>query len=475
MHFITGRHLPRRTFLRGMGATIALPLLDAMVPAGRPWRDMTSEPGGTRLICIEETMGAAGGSDWGAGEYLFAPKTLGRNFEMSPWSQLRPLEEFRDYLTVVSNTDCRMAEPWEAAQIGGDHHRTAAVFLTQSHPRQTRDSDIFVGRSLDQYHAQRFGQGTALPSIELCIEPEKGGGCQYGYHCYYESVISWESPNRPLPAIREPRAAFERLFGAGDSPSDRMERRRTRKSLLDWLAEDVASLRSTLGAVDRVALDQHLEQIRELERRIEVVEAQNTTGEERDLPEAPPGVPDSFDEHMQIMFDLQVAALQGDVTRVVSFKTGADLSNRVFPESGVNKSFHSVSHHGNDPETILEYNQINTYRLSAVRYLLEKLRDTKEAGIPLLDKTAIIWGSAMGDPNLHNHRRCPLLLLGKANGALEGNVHLRAPDGTPMANVFLSLLQSIGHDDLKAFGDSTGVFPLSVPRGMYSDATFPTG
>lgn len=474
MEFITGKHLPRRTFLRGMGATVALPLLDAMVPALRPWRDPLAEPGGTRLICIEETMGAAGSSDWGRARNLFAPLTTGRDFEMAPVSQLEPLEAFREYLTVVSNTDCRMAEPYQPSQIGGDHHRTAAVFLTQSHPKHTRDSDVFVGRSLDQYHAQRFGRDTVLPSLELCIEPEKAGGCQYGYHCYYESVVSWESPTQPLPAIREPRAAFERLFGSGDSPADRAERRQTRRSLLDWLAEDVARLRLNLGAVDRVALDQHLSQIRELERRIEVVEERNASGEERELPEAPLGVPDSWREHMEIMFDLQVAAFQGDVTRVISFKTGADLSNRIFPESGVNKSFHATSHHGNKPETILEYQAINTYRLGAVPYLLEKLKNTTEAGVPLLDRTAIVWGSAMGDPNLHAHRRCPLVLIGKANGALEGNMHVKAPDGTPMANVFVSLLRGLGHD-VRHFGDSTGALPLGVPRGATTAASASRG
>jgi hypothetical protein len=463
MHFITGKSLPRRTFLRGAGASVALPLLDAMIPAGRPWRSSTAAASGTRLICIEESHGAAGCSDWGASQSLFAPETLGRDFSTIPASQLTPLLDFRDYLTVITNTDSRMAEAFEASQIGGDHHRTAAVFLTQSHPKHTRDSDVFVGRSLDQVHAKRFGQDTVLPSLELCIEGEKAGGCQYGYHCYYETVISWESPSRPLPPIREPRTAFERLFGVGDSDADRRQRRRTRASLLDWLAEDVARLRSQVSAADGLALEEHLTQIREIERRIEIVETRNTSGEERALPEAPAGVPDSWMEHMEIMFDLQVAAFRGDVTRVVSFKTGADLSNRTFPESGVNGSFHGSSHHGNRPEAILDFHTINTFRLSAVRYLLQKLHDTTEEGAPLLDRTAIVWGSSMGDPNLHNHRRCPLLLMGKANGGLTGNVHLRAPTGTPMANAYLGLLHALGHDDLTYFGDSTAAFPLDTP------------
>lgn len=474
MHFITGKHLPRRTFLRGMGATVALPLLDAMIPAGRPWRDLAEEPGRTRLICLEEAMGAAGGSEWGAQEHLFAPRTIGRDFEVGPVSQLQPLlDDFREYLTVVSNTDCRMAEPYTSQEIGGDHDRTGAVFLTQSHPKQTQGSDIYIGQSLDQLHAQRYGQDTALPSLELAIEAgDRGGGCNYDYHCSYAQAISWASPSEPLPAIRNPRVVFERLFGAGDSAEDRIARRRTQGSLLDWLAEETARLRSALGMADRIAMETFLEQVREAERRIQLVEAANASGEEREIPEAPQGVPDSWEEHMQIMFDLQVLALQSEITRVVSFKTGLDLSNRTFPESGVNKSWHATSHHGNDPGTILEYQAINTYRLGQVKYLLEKLRDTQENGVSLLDRTAVIWGSAMGDPNLHNHRRCPLLLMGKANGALEGNIHVRAPAATPMANAFLTLLRGIGHDELGSFGDSMGA--LRLHSGGAGPATMST-
>ena len=210
-------------------------------------------------------------------------------------------------------------------------------------------------------------------------------------------------------------------------------------------------------------MDEYLEHIRELERRIQLVEARNTSGEEREMPDAPSGVPDSFEEHMQLMFDLQVLALQADVTRVITFKTGFDQSNRTFPMSGVNRSIHGVSHHGNIPTDILDFNTINRHRLGQVTYFLDKLRNTLDGEASLLDKTAIVWGSPMGDPNLHNHRNCPLLFMGKANGALEGGLHLRAPEGTPMANVFVSLMRGIGHDDMRSFGDSTGEFPLHVP------------
>ena len=259
---------------------------------------------------------------------------------------------------------------------------------------------------------------------------------------------------------------FEQLFGSGDSPADRASRLQTNRSLLDWVASGLADLKRELGAVDRRALDQYTTHIRELERRIGLVEAQNTSGEERQMPEAPSGIPDRWEDHMRLMFDLQVLALQADLTRVITFKTGFDLQNSTFPDSGTNKSFHGASHHGNVHGAIREFNVINTYRLSQMAYFLERMKSTMEGDASLLDKTAIIWGSPMGDPNLHNHRRCPLLLMGHANGALEGNLHLRAPTGTPMANVFVSLMQSMGHDPMQQFGDSTGEFPLSFPRSQ---------
>ncbi len=463
MNFITGKHLSRRTFLRGSGASVALPYLDAMVPAGRSWRDPAE--GFTRLVCVEESHGAAGGNLWGDTQHLFAPPTLGRDFEVVQNSQLRQLEAYREYLTVVSQTDSRMAEPWRSEEVGGDHDRSTAVFLTQSHPLQTQQ-EIFAGKSLDQVHASRFGQETALPSLELSTERvDTGGGCSYNYHCAYKTSLAWKSPSEPLPAIREPRMVFDTLFGAGDNAEDRVVRRQANKSLLDWVAQSVAGLKRELAPVDRIALDQYMTHIRELERRIELVEAQNSSGEGRSMPEAPSGVPDRWADHMELMFDLQLVALQGDLTRAITFKTGFDLSNLSMPESGTNKSFHSLSHHGNQPASIMEINMINTYRLGRMAYFLEKLKNTMEGGASLLDKTAIVWGSPMGDPNLHAHRRCPLVLMGHANGALEGNMHLRAPAGTPMANVFVSLMQAIGHDDVEKFGDSTGEFPLTFPRG----------
>ncbi len=461
---ISGRHLSRRTFLKGLGASIALPHLDAMVPAGRVLRDLTRQKGFTRLVCIEESMGTAGSSDWGAARHLFAPAKIGRDWEFAPNSTLAPLQEFREYMTIVSNTDCRSAEAFRAEEIGGDHDRSTAVFLTQAHPKQTQGSDIQLGTSLDQIHARRFGRDTALPSLELCLEGiDRGGGCAYNYHCAYTTSLAWASPNQPLPAIREPRVVFERLFGAGDSPEDRAARRRTDRSIIDWVATEVARLKRELGAADRVALDQYTDHIREIERRIQLVEERNASGEEREMPEAPSGVPDSFEEHVRLMFDLQLLALQTDLTRVITFKTGFDQSNRTFPESGTTKSIHGASHHGNVGGDIMDFNLINTYRINQLNYFLTKMRDTMDGDASLLDQTAIVWGSPMADPNLHNHRRAPLLLLGRANGALEGGVHLQAPEGTPMANAFVSLMRKLGHD-MESFGDSDGRFSLDLPR-----------
>ncbi len=455
---ITGRHLPRRTFLRGMGATVALPFLDAMVPAGRFLHARRADP--TRLICIEMVHGAAGCSPWGATQHLWSPAALGSDFDLSP-TALSPLEPFRKYLTILSNTDTRMAEAFQSTEIGGDHFRSSAVFLTQAHPTQTEGSDIYVGTSLDQLYARRFGQGTPIPSMQLCIENvDRAGGCAYGYSCVYTDSISWASPTEPLPLSRDPRVAFDQLFGAGGTPEERAARRAATGSILDWIAGRVALLKRELNAGDRARMDQYLENIREIERRIQAIEARNTSGQERELAGAPAGVPDSFEEHVKLMFDLQVLAFESDMTRVFSFKTGRDASSRVYPESGVANGFHPASHHGNNPQRIQEFYEINKYHVSLIPYLLERLATTMEAESSLLDKSMIIYGSPMADGNVHNHRRCPLIVLGGASGKMTGNVHLKAPDGTPMANAMLSLMHKLGLDDMDSFGDSTGEFAL---------------
>ena len=463
MEFITGKHISRREVLRGLGATVALPFLDAMVPAGRFWATSASAAGDpTRLVAIEMVHGAAGASEYGASKNLWSPAAVGRDFDLSPTS-LSSLEPFRDYLTIVSDTDVRNAEAFQAKEIGGDHFRSSATFLTQAHPKQTEGSDVFVGTSLDQLYAQRFGQDTPIPSMQLCIENiNQSGGCAYGYTCVYTDSISWASPTEPLPVIRDPRVAFDQLFGAGGTAKERAARRQANRSILDWITGRVAQLQRELGPADRQRLDRYLQGIREIERRIEMVEAYNTSGELRELPEAPAGVPDSFEEHVKLMFDLQVLAFQSDMTRVFSLKMGRDSSARVYPESGSDKPFHPASHHGGNEAAIEEFALINRYHVGMLPYFLQKLQDTMEGDASLLDKTVLIYGSPMGDPNVHNHKRCPLVVVGGANGGLAGNTHLKAEAGTPMANVMLSLLHKLGLDDMESFGDSTGDFSLTV-------------
>jgi hypothetical protein len=463
MSFITGKHIQRRTFLRGMGATVALPFLDAMVPAGRVFAK-TRATEHTRLICIEEVHGLAGCNNWAATKYLFAPQQVGANFTLVPDNPLATLEAHREHMTIISNTDCRMAEAFALPEIGGDHFRSTAVFLTQSKPKQTQGSDIWAGTSLDQMYAQRFGQSTPLPSMQFCIENlDQAGGCTYNYSCAYTDSLSWASPNEPLPMIRDPRVAFDMLFGSGTTSADRKARRESRRGILDWISGEVTSLRKELGPADRTRLDRYLDNVSELERRIKAIEARNTSGDPRELPDAPAGVPDSFSEHMKLMFDIQVLALESDMTRIIAFKTGRDAQNRVFPEAESNAPFHPSSHHGNREDRILEFNKINKYRVSQMDYFLNKMKETMEGEQSLLDKSVVIWGSPMADANIHNHRRCPLVLFGKGNGMLKGNLHLKAADATPMANVFLTLMHNLGVDDIDHFGDSTGEFSLAAP------------
>jgi hypothetical protein len=461
MRILTGKHIPRRTFLRGAGAAMALPFLEAMMPARRAAAATNASLERTRLVAIEMVHGSAGATKWGATQNFWSPAAEGREFDLAP-TAMSSLEPFRKYLTIVSDTDVEGAEATTPPEIGGDHFRSSAVFLTQAHPRQTESSDVYVGTSMDQIYAQRFGQDTPIPSIQLCIENvDQGGGCAYGYSCVYTDTISWASPAEPLPMIRDPRAAFDLLFGAGGTAEERAARRRASRSVLDFVLGEVDRLNRELDPVDRRRMDQYLTNIREIERRIQKVEERNQSGAARELPSAPAGVPDSFDEHVKLMFDLQALAFEGDMTRVFSFKMGRDASGRVYPESGVDKPFHPASHHGDKERNIEEFFRINRYHVGLVPYFLEKLASLQEGDKSLLDKTMVIYGSPMGDPNVHNHKRCPLFIAGGAHGKLEGGVHLRAKPGTPMANVMLTLMHVLGLDDT-SLGNSTEPFSLSA-------------
>jgi hypothetical protein len=460
MSYLTRKHLSRRTVLRGMGVTIALPLLEAMVPA-RTLLAKSAAARKIRLSCIEMVHGSAGATQIGLQKHLWSPSQVGRNFDLST-SSLSPLEPFRDYLTIVSNTDVKNAEAFTPPEIGGDHFRSSAVFLTQMHPHQTQGSDVKVGTSLDQFYAQRFGQETPIPSMQLCIENvDQAGGCAYGYACVYTDTISWAAPEEPLPMIRDPRTAFDQLFGVGATPEERAAIRRADKSILDWITGEVSRLKKDLGPADRARLTDYLDDVREIERRIQMVEAQNTSGEQRQLPGAPVGVPDAFEEHVKLMFDLQALAFASDSTRVFSFKMGRDGSSRAYPDSGVNTGFHPASHHQDREDRILDFAKINKYHVSMLPYFLEKLKNTPDGDSNLLESSLIIYGSPMGNSNVHNHKRCPLVLAGHAGGQLKGNLHIKTADGTPMANAMLSMLHMLGLDDMPSFGDSTAPLDLT--------------
>ena len=443
--------LSRRDVLKGLGATVALPYLEVMATARTP---------PIKLVCIEQVHGAAGSSLYGQQNNLWSPAATGRQFDLSP-SSLKPLEAFRDHLTIISNTDIPSADPTDAHEIGGDHFRSSAAYLTQTYVKRTEGADVECGISLDQLHAQRFCQDTPLPSMQLCIENvDQSGGCGYGYSCVYTDTISWAAPNKPLPMIRDPRVVFDQMFGVlgSGSAAERRERRQEDLSILDWVRESSKRLERKLGAADRVRLADYLDNVREIERRIQAVEKRNDTGEARELPMAPRGVPDSFSDHVKLMFDLQMLAFKSDITRVFTLKLGRDGSNRVYADSGSSSAFHPLSHHGEKSDRVREFAKINAYHVSLLTHLLAQLKETPDGDGTMLDNALVIYGSPMGNPNQHNHKRVPFLIAGHAGGAIKGGTHLRAKNGTPLSNVMLSVLQTLGHEDLKSFGDSEGTF-----------------
>ncbi|MGH9319695.1 MAG: DUF1552 domain-containing protein [Vicinamibacteria bacterium] len=452
--FITKKHISRRTALRGMGVTMALPFMESMAPALTPLRKTAAAPM-TRLTAIEMVHGSAGSTGEGTRLHYWSPAGEGRDFEMTPI--LKSLGPYRDYLTVVSHTDIALATAQTPAEAGADHTRSSAAFLTCAHAKMTEGADIENAVSMDQIYAQQLGQDTPLPSIQLCIEDVGSltGACGYGYSCVYANTISWSSATTPLPMERDPRVVFERLFGDGATPEERARRRETHSSILDGILDKVADLKRDLGPGDRVRFTDYLDDVREIERRIQKAEEHSAGEETRELPAAPAGVPDSWIDHVKLMFDLQVLAFQTETTRVSAFKMGRDVSSRVWPESGVKTPFHSLSHHQNKPDKLAEFARLNEFHVDQVAYFLEKLKSTPDGDGNLLDHSMVLYGSPMGDGSVHNHLRVPLFIAGHANGTLEGNRHLVCPDGTPMANVLLTLLHKLGVE-VDRIGDSTG-------------------
>lgn len=455
--FITKKQISRRTVLRGMGAAVALPFLESMVPAQTPLRHTAAEPQ-PRLCTIEQVHGAAGSTLTGRKMHLWSPKKEGADFEFTP--SLASLEPYRDYLTIVSNTELKGAMAWNSKEEGADHTRSSAVFLTGAHPKMTEGADIYSGPSIDQIYAGKAGQDTPLPSIQLCIESvgSLSAACGYGYSCVYCDTISWETATKPLPMERNPRVVFERLFGAGSTAAERSLRRRQEQSVLDRIRRSAARLQQDLGPSDRRRLDSYLEDVREVERRIQKIEEFNTANApDRALPDAPVGVPDSYVEHLKLMIDLQALAFMTETTRVSAFKLARDVSSAVYPESGVTTPFHSASHHGEDPKKIQKFAKLNEWHVrTIIAPFLERLKNTPDGDGNLLDHSLILYGSPMGDSHVHEHKRLPVFLAGHANGRIKGNSHVNCPDETPMANLLLTVLRRLGVEDIEGVGDSTG-------------------
>jgi len=434
---ITKKALPRRTFLRGMGASLALPLLDAMVPPMTALARTPAEPV-RRLGFVYIPMGCD--------IARWTPPGDGRLVELSP--ALQSLEPVVDQLTVISNLELKNAYP-------GTHATSNAAFLSAAKAKWTESTDYHLGTTVDQIAAQQIGQQTLLPSLELAMDLlQTVGQCDNGYACVYQNNLSWSSPTTPLPSEAHPRIVFERLFGEGGSAADRRTALQKRASLLDWVREDIARLQKKLGPDDRTRVGQYLDTVREVERRIQRAETEAADYQLPDL-DRPVGVPASYADHARLMFDLQVLALQGDVTRVITFQLARETSTRTYTEIGVPDPHHPLTHHGNDPAKIARMAKINAFHVSLFAYFLDKLKSTPEGDGTLLDHAVYLYGSGMGNPNVHDHVNLPILVAGGGAGRLKGARHIRYAEPTPLANLHLTLLEKAGVR-LDAFADSTG-------------------
>ena len=436
MNFVTKKHLSRRTLLRGAGVSLALPLLDSMVPAQTPIAK-TAAAAKSRLSCIYVPHGATM-DKW-------TPAVQGKDFAFT--EILTPLEKFKDRLTIVSNL-AHPAAGGAGSDAGADHARSAAVFLSGVHPE--KDS-IHVGPTIDQIAAQKIGQDTPLPSIELSIE-EVALSCGSGYACAYSNTISWKTATMPLPMENNPQVVFEKLFGDGSNNADRLARKQQSRSLLDSVMDQVASLQKDLTGSDRARLGDYLDDVREIERRVQ--KAENQTPKNFELPEAPVGVPEAFDDHFKIMFDLQVLAFRAEITRVATLMYARDTSGAVYPQSGVRDVFHVASHHSNSRANMDRFALINRYHVEMLAYFLDKLKKTPDGDGNLLDHSMILYGSSMSNGNQHDHDPLPVVLAGGASGQLAGGRHLQYAPHTPMSNLLLSMLDKLGIQ-ADRHGDST--------------------
>jgi len=439
---VTGRHLPRRTFLKGLGAAVALPMLDAMTPAFAAPVNAGTAP--TRLSFVYVPNGVTL-NQW-------TPSGAGRTFEFS--RILKPLEPFRDRTMVLTGL---AQQNGNALGDGpGDHARAAACYLTGVHPKKTAGADIQNGVSVDQIAAAHIVTETRFPSIELgCDESRTVGNCDSGYSCAYTNSVSWRSPTSPMPPETNPRLAFERLFGgldAGLDPETRARRRRQRRSILDLVADRTNSLVSTLGPSDRLKVDEYLTSVREIERRIQLAE-QDTREITPDF-EMPSGVPVTFAEYATLMYDIQAVAFQADLTRVATLMIGREGSLRTYPEIGVPDPHHPLTHHQNNPDWIEKITKVNTFHTELFSKFIGKLRSMREGDGTVLDHSIIVYGSGISDGNEHTHEDLPVLLVG-GGGGVQGNQHVVYEPNTPMTNLYLTLLDRIGVRQ-ESIGDSTG-------------------
>jgi hypothetical protein len=442
--------LPRRTFLRGLGTALALPLLDAMVPALTPAAASPADPSRLRRLGFVYMPMGCDIARW-------TPPGANTLDELSPI--LASLEPVKAHVTAVTNLELKNAYP-------GTHATSNSAFLSAARAKLTESTDYYLGTTVDQVAARQIGQETPLPSLELAMDLlATVGQCDNGYACVYQNNLSWSSPTTPLPAEAHPRLVFERLFGEGGTAADRRAALRRRASLLDSVTGEIARLQAQLGPEDRRRVGEYLDSVREVERRIQKAEAAAKDDALPDL-DRPAGVPASYADHARLMFDLQLLALRGDLTRVVTFQLARETSARTYPEIGVPDPHHPLTHHGNDPAKVARMAKINAFHVSLFAEFVGKLRDTPEGEGSLLDHSLYLYGSGMGNPNLHDHTNLPVLVAGGAAGRMRGGRHIRYATPTPLANLHLTLLDKVGVR-LDAFGDSRGrVEELFEPLAM---------
>jgi Protein of unknown function (DUF1552) len=441
--FVTRKHIPRRTFLRGAGVTLSLPLLESMVPALTALQKTAANPRLRMGFCF---------MPHGAVMANWTPATEGP-LQLSPI--LAPLEAYKDQVVVISNLAHAMAGPQGPGDNGGDHTRCPAVFLNGVHPKRTDGADIHAGTTIDQIAAAKIGQDTLLPSLELAIEDYSGlvGSCDVGFSCTYMNTISWRTPTAPMPMEINPRVVFDRLFGDGANADERRRRIDTQRSILDAVTSQVRRLQGGLGSGDRNRVAEYLDTVREIERRIELSEKR--TGEHLEVPVTPRGIPDDFVEHTKLMFDLMTIAFQADITRISTFMMAREVSYRTFPMLGISEAFHPASHHQNDAGRLAQLTRIQTFHVSLWSYLLEKLRATPDGDGTLLDHSLLLYGGAMSNSNVHNHSPLPIVVAGGAAGRMKGGRHLKYPENTPMANLLATILEKAGIPQ-DSVGDSSG-------------------